>query len=401
MKGLLTYLVVMVAVGVSASTIILDTGSLPSTQGWEYRAVGVHASTAETDLMSTDGSVLNMNTMGQPFSSYLGSTALYRLSDVVQDSMPTVLQWTSRTLEHETAPEGYYGFFVGFRTDFLDYSAGIFPNHVAIRNGSGWIEIPIDASEYHTYRIQAIAGSPEYDFYIDDSLQASAVAKWNSAFENSVLFGDGTGRANANSDIASLAFGQFDIGVMNVFNENGCIEATGPNGATIHLSAEDPFANPSSTYIWEISTGESGFGDAFEFNLGVDQQASVTLTAVDGATGLSNTVTRTVCVSDTTAPVIEILSPESGEVYNGNNLSLEVRITDAVDQNISDCLVTVGKSYLVALDPERETSKIKLSKPGPTDGPIPADVIVTAADNSGNATTVSVEVLLQHDNRSK
>ncbi len=398
MKRLITCITAMATLGSYASSIILDTGSLPSTQGWDYAGSGVHAGAAETDFYSTDGSVLTADTMGQPTYA-IGSSALYRQSGVVSESMPTVLEWTSRTLDHETdSTAGYYGFFVGFRTSNKDYSAGVFPDRIAIRDGSNFREIPIDATEYHTYRIETITGSLTYDFYIDGVFVTSAAPKMAS-FNNSLLFGDGTGHANAKSDISSLRFLQssLEIGLSDPLNADGCIEATGPEGATVHLFADDLLASPSETYSWSTSTGDSGSGATFDFQLGVDEQAVVTLTMEDTATGASKTVTKEVCVSDTTAPEIIILSPVEGAICNGNNLGLEVQITDAVDKNIPDYLVSIGSSYVVDLD--GEISRVRLFKPNPSNGPVPMEVTVTTMDASGNMASATVEVMLQHDRR--
>ena len=46
----------MTAFAATASTITLDTTSLPSTQGWDYQTYGSHDGAVETDIFSTDGS---------------------------------------------------------------------------------------------------------------------------------------------------------------------------------------------------------------------------------------------------------------------------------------------------------------------------------------------------------
>jgi hypothetical protein len=218
MKKTLIYIVaIFVLSDASATTITLDTSSLPSAQGWDYLPKGIHTQTPETDLFSTDGSVLSMNTTNEPLSS-LSAIAVYRQLDVVEDSLPTVMEWTSRTLDYEG--DGVYGFFMGFRTSTLDYSISMFPDKVAYRDGNDWQEILINGLEYHTYRMEATVGALTYDFYIDDVFQGSGAPK-QASYVNHVLFGDGTGRANARSDISALEFTQIPepgvIGLISLF----------------------------------------------------------------------------------------------------------------------------------------------------------------------------------------
>ena len=77
-------------VGISnAYQTTLDPSLLPSSQGWTYGATGVLPGTVETDLFSTDGSALTMNTMGHEYSdTVVGAIANYRQYDVVSSSMP-------------------------------------------------------------------------------------------------------------------------------------------------------------------------------------------------------------------------------------------------------------------------------------------------------------------------
>jgi hypothetical protein len=54
----------------------------------------------------------------------------------------------------------------------------------------------MDETPYRTYRIVAAAGSSTYDFHTDGEMQASPSCRISSDFY-SVVFGDGTGMANA------------------------------------------------------------------------------------------------------------------------------------------------------------------------------------------------------------
>jgi hypothetical protein len=401
MKNLLAFLIAMIAFGASATTITLDTSSLPSTQGWEYRASGSHAGTVETDMFSVSGSVLTMNNMGEPLN-WRGGSAAYRLLDVVDSSKDATLEWTSRTTEYEKTASGGHdaAFFVAFRDGQYRYVVKISKDRIVLDNESRSHTLVFDATQYHTYRIETWAGTKTYNFYIDDVLHATLSGRPDSS-PNMLYFGDGTSTANARCDIATLKFSQvsFDIGLSDSLNADGCVEATAPEGATVHLFADDTAKSPSKTYSWSTSSGDAGSGETFECTVGVDQQVIVSLTVEDTATGGSDTVTKTVCVSDTTAPKIIILSPQNGDAFCGNNLSMQVQITDAVDQNISEYMVSLFNNYFVPLN--SETSKVNLLMPHKDAGSVPTDVLVTAQDFSGNASSATVQVMLQHDNRNK
>ena len=172
------------AVGISsASQITLDPSSLPSRQGWDYSVANLHAGTVETDIFSTDGSLLNMNSMDQPIHWLTGGGAvLYRQSNVVSSAMPTTLECTSRMLDYEPVPSPgeNHGFVAGFPDGSLEYRAAISLSQIALFDGSGFKYIALDATEYHTYRIETVSGSSANNFYIDDIQQASASARFVS-----------------------------------------------------------------------------------------------------------------------------------------------------------------------------------------------------------------------------
>lgn len=212
MKTIMTMVIITIlgSYGVDAAPITLNPSILPSNQGWDYSAVGLHSGSIETNVFSVGGSVLNINSMGLSLSSITGGSIVYRNSNVVTSALPTTLEWTSRTLEYErnVAAAGQdFGFIAGFRSENLIYHAGISTNEITLIDGAGYKYISVDATEYHTYRIDTIAGAPSYDFYIDDVLQVSATARTGTS-ANNIYFGDGTGGANSNTDITDFEFNQ-------------------------------------------------------------------------------------------------------------------------------------------------------------------------------------------------
>jgi hypothetical protein len=223
MKKMITMMVVFVVgtFSASATVVTLDTGSLASTQGWSYNSNGLLAGYSETDVFSTDGSVLTMNTMPAAYSGGVYGGATYRRFDVVNTAPLAILEWTSRTLENESDPGWSLGFFAGFIIDNKQVTAGIHTNQISLMDGTGKKYISIDATEFHTYRIEAVAGASTYDFYIDGALQTTAT-KRSVSVSNRVMFGDGTGGANAKAEISSLEFSQIPepgvIVLMSIFS---------------------------------------------------------------------------------------------------------------------------------------------------------------------------------------
>lgn len=154
------------SMAVSASPISLDPSTLPSHQGWKYLTSGLHAGTTESAVFSTTGSHLTMNSMDHPVSASTGGSAIYRKADVITASMQTTLEWESRIVEYEKdsrAPGQDFGFCAGFSSGSLHYSVGISSDKIVLFDGSGVKHVPLDTSEFHAYRISAIAESPSYE----------------------------------------------------------------------------------------------------------------------------------------------------------------------------------------------------------------------------------------------
>lgn len=209
MNKLITILYFAAASGITyGSHITLNTGTLPSSQGWAYEANGYHAGVPESDIFSTDGSVLNLNSMDQPLS-YTGGTIMYSKYNIVSTSQPNVLEWTSQLFDYEyIASAGqYHGFSLGFSDGVRIFSAGVSPNAISLIDGADYKRIAVDTTKEHTYRFETTPGSLMYNFYVDGTLQASPYSRAGSS-GNYLRFGNGTSGANADVDISALEFKQ-------------------------------------------------------------------------------------------------------------------------------------------------------------------------------------------------
>lgn len=202
-----------------------------------------------------------------------------------------------------------------------------------------------------------------------------------------------------NSDVSIPTLISPKIEVENLLNNEGCVEAYNHEGSVINLSTSTQYPSPFIDYEWSTSLGHIGYGDTFSFDLGVDQSATVYLTVEDTSTGETATSSMPVCVSDTTPPSITILSPSPGEVFVGNNIFLEVVITDTVDQNIDTYDVIVGNTNSFPLDTDTNSSRIKLFKLDSESIAVPTDIIVEAVDAYGNIAHATVEIFRKHDKR--
>ena len=183
------------------------------------------------------------------------------------------------------------------------------------------------------------------------------------------------------------------ISLEQELNDDGCIEASGPEGAQASMTATASLEGVGME--WLASNGATATGNSFTSSVGLDQiqEITLTITAVDGR---KLVLSKAVCVSDTTAPVIEILSPLPGQVYRGYDAELKVRVVDAVDQYITGYTAEVGDTFTATL--RDGYSRVKLFKPADRDGSIPTTVTVYSTDSAGNTGVASVEIYRKHDN---
>jgi hypothetical protein len=210
-------------------------------------------------------------------------------------------------------------------------------------------------------------------------------------------------------------------------NKVGCFEADGPGGNDISLHV----VNGASSYSYEWSAvviepapvppqepcsgllcpgtyllsavpqvvtkrTVTGIGETFAFELGLKETAKVLLKTTDALNGTVREAVMKGCVTDTTPPEITILSPKDGARYAGNNLLLDVKVTDLVDPNPQYTVQVDGD--FITLDPDKPTH-VKLSKPGAHYETTSIPVKVWAKDAYRNTVTEIIKVSVQHDKR--
>lgn len=211
------------------------------------------------------------------------------------------------------------------------------------------------------------------------------------------------GSLRYNSDVPLPVLFAPQIVMNNSVNNQLCVEATSPAGATLDFSvksSQEDISNPFE-YTWSTSTGVLGSGKNFSFDLDLDVNAVVSVTLIDPESGESATSTRNICVSDTTPPTISIASPQPGQIYYGNNIMIDISIIDIVDKSINKYDLIIGNQRSIELNSDTGVSREKLSKPSPGLEPISTDIIIMARDAAWNTTVERVEILIKHDNRSE
>jgi len=203
------------------------------------------------------------------------------------------------------------------------------------------------------------------------------------------------GSIRINSDVPLRTLLPARIVVTDPLNSKGCVEATGPEGATVDMDAVAPFPGNYS-YTWSTATGQSGQGSSFSIPVQVNQTLAVTLTLLELTTQAQVTSVANVCVSDTTPPVIEILSPVPGENLVGKPKRLVVDIFDLVDRKIETYSVFVGYSgtYTINGSLGRASTTLPPSRSQTGGNDLMAEITVKAKDASGNEGTATVNVVL-------
>ena len=205
------------------------------------------------------------------------------------------------------------------------------------------------------------------------------------------------GQIRYNSDVPVIPILTPKMTLENPLNRRGCVEASNPNGAVVSMNANntiDATGGKSLQFSWASTTGDTGTDSAFSFNAPLTTDPAhpvvVTLSVTDLTDNISNTATKSVCVSDTTGPEIVIFSPTRGQVVQGDNLILDVSIQDAVDKNITQYEVLVGSDFLSPIDPNTGRAQQQILQAPQVNGGVTVTITVRAIDVFGNSNSRSV-----------
>lgn len=192
----------VMAFGANAhAQITLSFDTLPSAQGWTYRASA--GAPSEASVFSVGGGVLTQNAL----SGYYHVT-YYLQPDVVDPNLPFTISVRARVLaESGASGENSWGFMFTGRTVDETFGIGL-GTHRIEDNESRVLSTTIDNTSFHNYRLEATPGIG-YSFYVDDVWIADGPPRTaGSPFENMVAFGDGTAGTGAHAEITAFTFDQ-------------------------------------------------------------------------------------------------------------------------------------------------------------------------------------------------
>ncbi len=200
-----------------------------------------------------------------------------------------------------------------------------------------------------------------------------------------------------NSDVPLTSAAAAEIIVDTPLNSSRCVEAESAAGDTVamHVNKDILYPNVNYAYQWSANGGEIVQDESFAIDLGLDESASIQLIVTDLDDGDQYFENRSVCVSDTTPPEVVITSPQSGDLFVGNN-PIDVSVFDTVDGEIDTCELLVGYRRILNLDAYGEAHE-ELFKPKKESEPATTEITVKAVDASGNVGSTTVEVLQGHD----
>jgi hypothetical protein len=149
---------------VLAASLTLDFGSLPSAQGWTYRTDGP----SESDAFSVDGTKLILHTVGTG-----AFNTGYQIAGVVDPSLPFTISMRARVLQTEVLntdfPVSTLAVLASTGADVYGIGLNTTLIHAPLFSGQIY---PIDARQFHDYRIEANPGA-DARIFVDDVLFAT------------------------------------------------------------------------------------------------------------------------------------------------------------------------------------------------------------------------------------
>ena len=181
-----------------ASSLSLDTGSLPSAQGWTYIAAGPNSS-GEAAYYAATGSSSDQDTLGDPTSFAGGAFYEHTVSLPIDGNFTVTARAIVRQYEGVTLGGGTtfpFGFAFGLASTYVALAGERLATYSA-SEGVRYYDIPAGFSIYdaHDYVLKSNAG--HVTLRADGQLLLSATLGGSHSGSDELLFGDATGFANA------------------------------------------------------------------------------------------------------------------------------------------------------------------------------------------------------------
>ena len=187
----------------------LGFATLPSAQGFTYSAVGAHAGVPEANVFAVGGSVLTQNTIGQS-NGVTGGSIFYQITGIISTTESKQLRVRARVLQSQGSandPNGLGGLFFGFNTGVVQYGFSLTPTRVAYLGAGVLVAVAGTFDNSTLFHDYVFDWTPPNSWQLrrDGTLiQSGTVGFGFSA--NRLMFGDGSGGANANAEITAYRF---------------------------------------------------------------------------------------------------------------------------------------------------------------------------------------------------
>lgn len=207
--------------------VTLGFSSLPSAQGFTYTAAGSHAGVLESSVFTLGSGMLHQYTIGQA-NGTAGGGLFYQMTGGITTGESKQLRVRARctqTVGTIANPNGLGGLAFGFAHGSTQYDFGITPTRVYVLSGSSQVAVAgsFDNTQFHDYVFEYSSASLQR-LYRDGVLVFSG-ASGGALAVNRIFFGDTTGGANAEGDIAGFEFVQ-DLTTEAVTSTWGRIKST-------------------------------------------------------------------------------------------------------------------------------------------------------------------------------
>lgn len=189
----------------SAATLTLDTTTLPSTQGWQYVADGDGAGVPESGAFSIVGGELVQNTLGIGQST--GGGNLYYHASNLNPGDAWTLTLVGKVSGFESNFGRSFGLSIGGGGSIVIGIAGDQIQYLDSVGALANVGFPLgfDPGAYNSYRLSVSGGLQSFSVNGNSIFSNQAILGGFDA-PSTILFGDGTGFANAAANIRSVVF---------------------------------------------------------------------------------------------------------------------------------------------------------------------------------------------------
>ncbi|MBI1918651.1 MAG: hypothetical protein HYS12_28490 [Planctomycetes bacterium] len=212
------------------STVTLGFDSLPSAQGWTYvngHSISPGYANVPESVFSADGTKLALNDLG-----YGQAIPHYENRTIGASSEPFAIEARVRVLATEptfgTESPGIYDVLARINNEF--YQIALNKVQVVVYGGTSFSTFALDATQFHTYRLEGIPGQ-RFTVYVDGNLLTSVAPQPSAGGSNILYLGDGTSFGNCIAELTSFTFTQ---GATDIAMQSAQLQA----GNTVQFTYE-------------------------------------------------------------------------------------------------------------------------------------------------------------------